>query len=440
MTTAAAVRVKFSSPWQGHLVGDVVDLDKDTARMVVAGGYAQKVDEDAPIVTGARAVMADYATLQEGEVLVWRAAQFLAEGVDPASLGLGGGTGGPETDPVATAALNTHKTANDPHGDRAAAATDAAAKVTAHKNAADPHGDRADTTSKIAAHVGGADPHGDRAYVDTRVSAITGAPPAALDTLQEIAAQMASDESGAAAMLASINGNATAIADHLAAIAAAHAASAISFDDTGLIVAKGANVKAALAAIDAWTQTRTLAGLTDVNVAGIIDGQLMAWQAATGKFVPVAPSGMSEIDYAENATGVVTGPVAGVSNGYNANPVAIPNTDIIVPPTSRPVYLDAWALGMQMVAGAGQAILEIWETTGAPVVLDRASIPMPNNNANIARNINMYHQPVKLGDSVPAQRTFQLRLNCYGIGATPSVQVANTNAVGFKTWLRAMAG
>jgi hypothetical protein len=55
---------------------------------------------------------------------------------------------GPVADEAAADAVTAHVEAVDPHGDRAAAATDATAKVAAHTAATDPHGDRAyaDTT------------------------------------------------------------------------------------------------------------------------------------------------------------------------------------------------------------------------------------------------------------------------------------------------------
>jgi hypothetical protein len=440
-------RVRFSSPWQGHHVNDVVDLDDDDARRIITAGYAQSVDAATPVVSGPRAVFADYGALDDGQVLAWNATRAIAEGVDPAAGGGTGGTGGitTETDPVATAALTTHKNATDPHGDRAAAATDAASKVTAHRTAADPHGDRAaataDATSKVAAHTAAPDPHGDRAYTDARVTAVTGAPPAALDTLQEISAQLQSDETGAAAMLASINANRAEIDGHVAAATGAHAASAVSFDDTGLIVVKGGTVKAALAAIDTWTQNRTLAALKDVDVAGLTDGEHLAWQAATGKFVPAAPSGASEAGYAENGSGTVTGPVVSQNGNFAAaGALAVALTDIIVLPTARPVYLDAYALLQQTTLGVGFAVLEIWETTGAAAFLSRSpGMPLPNStNGTIAGRVGGIHPPVRIGP-VAAQRSFQLRINCWGVGAAPAVQAMNASTLGFKSWLRALA-
>lgn len=67
---------------------------------------------------------------------------------------------------TATAAVAGHVAAGDPHGDRAAAATDATTKANAAQAAATSAA-ATDATSKVSAHTGAADPHGDRAYADT---------------------------------------------------------------------------------------------------------------------------------------------------------------------------------------------------------------------------------------------------------------------------------
>lgn len=160
-----------------------------------------------------------------------------------------------------------------------------------------------------------------------------------------------------------------------------------------------------------------------------------------GAVNPAPDTPRMELQYAENATGVATGPVASAGTAFAANPVAIPLTDIIVPVCSLPVYLDAFALGQQTTAGAGLAFLEIWETTsGVPVVLCRNNgKALPNLiNADARRNFDVRIEPVRLGP-VASVRTFQLRLNTFGNGASPAWQVANFNAIGLKTYLRAVA-
>jgi hypothetical protein len=184
-----------------------------------------------------------------------------------------------------------------------------------------------------------------------------------------------------------------------------------------------------------------LAALSDVNVAGIAEGQYPAWHVATGRFLPATPSGASEAAYSENGSGVVTGPVASQNGNFAAaGAMAIALTDIIVPPIARPVYLDAYALLQQTTLGVGFAVLEIWETTGAAAFLSRSpGMPLPNStNGTIAGRVGGMHPPVRIGP-VAAQRSFQLRINAWGVGAAPAVQAMNSNTLGFKSWLRALA-
>jgi hypothetical protein len=62
----------------------------------------------------------------------------------------------PAAEEAASAAVAAHVEAVDPHGDRAAAATDATAKVEAHRTATDPHGDRAYADGTFLSKAGGA--------------------------------------------------------------------------------------------------------------------------------------------------------------------------------------------------------------------------------------------------------------------------------------------
>ena len=76
-------------------------------------------------------------------------------------------------------------------------------------------------SSAITTHAGGADPHGDRSYADTlvaneaaaraadiaaQIAALVGGAPGLLDTLGEIATQIAADESAAAALATTVAG------------------------------------------------------------------------------------------------------------------------------------------------------------------------------------------------------------------------------------------
>jgi hypothetical protein len=206
--------------------------------------------------------------------------------------GGGGGTGGPETDPVAMPALTTHKGSadHDAHND-----TRLAPKVHTHTGIYEPSG-------AVATHTGTADAHGDRAYTDGRISAVVGASPAALDTLAEIDAQLASDESGAAAMQASINTKApqAALDTHINKVTGAHAASAVSISPTGLAVVTTTDVQAAIAQLDAAS------GRPNSPAGGALSGNypnpdLAAAYVANAHIAPTAAIAESKLALASNA-------------------------------------------------------------------------------------------------------------------------------------------
>lgn len=183
-----------------------------------------------------------------------------------------------------------------------------------------------------------------------------------------------------------------------------------------------------------------LTTLLDVAISGIANGQVLAYQASTGKIVPATPSGAAEAAYSENATGVVTGPVQAASGAFAAAAVAVPNTDITVTNSNgRPVYLDGFVFGQQTTAGTGKAVIEIWETTGTPAMLSRCDMQLPNAvTADSRRNLDLYHPSIRLG-AVATSRSFQIRINTFGGSGTVAWQAGNINAQGFKSWLRAMS-
>lgn len=206
--------------------------------------------------------------------------------------GGGGGTGGPETDPIAMPALTTHKGSadHDAHND-----TRLAPKVHTHPGTYEPSG-------AVATHTGAVDPHGDRGYTDSRISTVVGASPAALDTLAEIDAQLASDESGAAAMQASINTKApqASLDAHINNAAGAHAASAVSVNPSGLVVVTSNNVQAALAQLDAAS------GRPNSPAGGALSGNypnpdLAAAYITNAHVAPTAAIAESKLALASNA-------------------------------------------------------------------------------------------------------------------------------------------
>lgn len=235
-------------------------------------------------------------------------------------------------------------------------------------------------------------------------------------------------------------------------------ARAIYVDASGLAIVNGANVQRALEELDSYISELELTGGSgspgadgesayqvwlDAGNVGTEADFLASLVGPAGADGADGADGGIELAYSENGTNVVTGPVSPNGNQQYGVGIAIPNTDIIVPPSNgRPVYLDAWSLVQQIALGTGQAVLEIWETTTAAALVSRSQgFVLPNlNAANASRNLGVYHPPMRIG-VVAAQRSFQLRINAFAFTATlPSVQAANTNAIGFKTWLRAVMG
>lgn len=273
----------------------------------------------------------------------------------------------------------------------------------------------------------------------------------------------------------------------------------ISVDSSGLIIVKSANVQSALADLDTYLSNLELTGGEGLGLPGDVgptgpsayqlwlsEGNVGSEEEFLASLVgPEGPPGIpgidgakgdqgdpgppgqdgikgdkgdqgdpgtpgtngvdgnttAEIAYSENATGVVTGPVVGSSGASFSTAIVVPNTDIVVPPSTRPVYLDAFVYGQQIAAGDGFAILEIWETTGTPVLFSRTNGKrLPNLiNADARRNIGIYQDPLRLGP-VAVQRSFQIRINIFtNATTTTSWQAGNVNAVGYKSWLRALS-
>ena len=183
-----------------------------------------------------------------------------------------------------------------------------------------------------------------------------------------------------------------------------------------------------------------LAGLGDVALGTPTDGQALGYQASTGKWVAASPAvAGGEIAYAENVSGTTTG-VAGVANATSAA-VDIPNCAITVPANSGVVWLEGQAFFQQTVAGLGQALLQIIETTGGgSTALATDSRFLPNVNATNDRNVGYLRPKYRLGSTV-ATRTFKLSaLIAAPASNTPSVLIPNLSTFGgFASFIRAWA-
>lgn len=142
------------------------------------------------------------------------------------------------------------------------------------------------------------------------------------------------------------------------------------------------------------------------------------------------------IDIGKNTTSVAT--AANGANNALGGAVQIPQTVVDVPDSGgRDIFLRAYSFMQQSVAGAGIAVLEIWEVTGAPVKLwSPAGKKLPNSVAASMKNEDLtleYH----LGPVVGATRSFELRINVFGSGSTPSVSLPNLPTA--PSWLAAIA-
>jgi hypothetical protein len=155
----------------------------------------------------------------------------------------------------------------------------------------------------------------------------------------------------------------------------------------------------------------TLAGLADVAVSGVTDGQVMIYSAAAGKWIP-GTVGPSELAYAQNVTGTVSVlPNAGTI-------VSIPGSAISVPPSVRPVYIDFGAYAQSTAAGAGDVFLTLVETTsGSNVVLLSALTTMDTVSGAYTANIA---GSLRLGPTLSA-RTFALTAQIIPISASGAV-------------------
>lgn len=166
------------------------------------------------------------------------------------------------------------------------------------------------------------------------------------------------------------------------------------------------------------------------------DGQLLEWDAATERFVPINPVGNSELAVAENITGTVT---AISSTGGAGTIVAIPGTAISVPDSGGRVVSLVFEAGLiQAATGPGTAFLMLYETTGAAVSIANSPIPLPNSTA-VSRSQVAWPMRSKRIGVVTTTRTFELRAYIYADAATtPTANVRNHTTA--PTLLTAVAG
>lgn len=163
---------------------------------------------------------------------------------------------------------------------------------------------------------------------------------------------------------------------------------------------------------------------TDVDLTGIADNDVLAYNASLTQLEPTPPTGNSEIAYAENISG--TGQTIAGTTGATGTAVDITSCSISVPANSRPVWIEAKFAGVQTVTGDGQATILIVETTSGSTIIETDTRLLPNDTASRHATAAGYIR-VRIGPTV-ATRTFKLQARCDSkSGNTPSFSVNNTS-------------
>lgn len=178
------------------------------------------------------------------------------------------------------------------------------------------------------------------------------------------------------------------------------------------------------------------AGLALAMTGGVpaADGQLMAWSQGLGRWTPVNPTGQSRLASAQNVTGAPT--TASATAGALGTAVDIPGTAISVSASGgRPVTLRFSANVVQTVAGTGEILLSLVETTAGAVSLMSALKPLPGS-ASTQPAYTSANAEFDIG-VVTTPRTFKLQLQLWGGTGSPSAQTLNVG--NNPTWLRAVA-
>lgn len=167
---------------------------------------------------------------------------------------------------------------------------------------------------------------------------------------------------------------------------------------------------------------------------GIADGQIVAYDAAQNKMVPLAAPGGIRLDYNENVSNV-SQTIAGTSTA-NGTPVDITGLTITVPISSKPVVVKAHYFGVQTVVGTGEAQIILVETTGGgSTIIEVASQFLANSASARGRSFSMDLE-VSLGATV-AVRTFKIQARCDSVNATvPSFSVFNGSSG--RSWVKAV--
>lgn len=154
------------------------------------------------------------------------------------------------------------------------------------------------------------------------------------------------------------------------------------------------------------------------------DGQALVWSQTLGKWTPANPSGASELAYAENVTGTVTSLATSAAGGLSTD-TAIPGCSIVVPISTRPVWVHYQLTFLQNQAGAGTLFVAVKE--GSTTVSNHPHrLPA---SADATQNTFTVRGKTRIGP-VAAPRTLQLRAQLY----TPTNVVAAGNVLNGATF------
>lgn len=142
---------------------------------------------------------------------------------------------------------------------------------------------------------------------------------------------------------------------------------------------------------------------------GIADGQLLEWDATTGRFLAVNPTGIAELAYAENVTATATNWSGAGGVGTSVN---LPQCTITVPASARPVSINFGCTIRMTTLGVGSFFLGLYETTGGSNVnkcFDIRSLPA---TVTAGAGDVSFDKTWRLGPTV-AERTFKLVGFCW---------------------------
>lgn len=196
-------------------------------------------------------------------------------------------------------------------------------------------------------------------------------------------------------------------------------------------------VPGGLAALNANGDVVNAAGDTVVVASGTpTDGQILAWSSTLGANAYVNPSGPAELAYIENATKV--------PQACAANAGITLTGSIVVPASTRPVYLRCGFDWKLTASGVGNIAIQWTETTsGSNAVPMLSFIPILGETVNTQSGLRSAESTFRLGP-VASPRIFHLSIFVIVDSGAPAISVFNGaltsgNGPTHPSWLLAEA-